>query len=515
MSAQPAAGRAPEHEAGGGGAAPDAADAAPRAPLVDTADPLQPGPGRVKRAVRHNNELVLSVGGSGGGGGGGAGGGGGSGGSTGSGSPGPASARAASASASRPRGGGSGGGGGRLAGGVRRLRSALDPRKLPRRLHNLSTDVMSMFSPLLAREVGGGAAPPWGRARARAARAAAPHALAGGARETRRAGAPDRGAARRGLHGWPRPRACSLQRAPRHQATRPPTPPRPLPSPVRPPPPQIVGEVREKAESGAAPLAAVDAVASRRVRALAASDAPKFFLVAAASTSVCCAAVGAAKFVLRAVAAPLRVGPLRAGPPVMAVTGLMPTGVYGALLAGYFLFHGAQGALERMRDEERRGRPNANDAMLRQARGRLRDVTQGDHPQQKPAAALASRRSFSGAAGSASFTGGASLWSSRSMGRDAEGPVLERRGSLDSGCGSPTAAAHHARSSTGSGTCRITLKAGSVSRRSFGAATDDEVPGGSLRRASLGSDVGDAEAAGGRGKEPSAAAVAAANAVLA
>jgi hypothetical protein len=278
-----------------------------------------------------------------------------------------------------------------------------------------------------------------------------------------------------------------------------------------------VEEVRGEAESGAPPLAAVDAVAKRRVRALAATNVTKFFAVAAASTSACCAAVGAAKFLLRAVAAPLRIGPLRAGPPVMAVTGLMPTAVYGALLAGYFLFHGAQGAMERARGEQRRGRPSANDVLLQRARGRLRNTTQGDHPQQKPAAAIAARRaSISGG----SYTGGSFTGGLRPQRSVSDASALDALRGVDSPCGSPTSAAVAAAgargaAAAGSGACRITLKAGGVSRRSLtGAGADDELAGGPVRRASTASDAGATPRGFGDRDALSPGAAAAAGAVL-
>ncbi|GBF99900.1 hypothetical protein Rsub_12696 [Raphidocelis subcapitata] len=342
----------------------------------------------------------------------------------------------------------------RVVSGAARVGAALDPRKLPARLHRLSEDVMSreMFNPLLTR---------------------------GG---------------------------------------------------------EIVQEVRVEADSGAPPLAAAAAVARRRVRALAASDAPKFFLVAAASASAACAAVGVAKAVLRAVARPIRLGPLRAGPPVNAITGLMPTGVYGALLAGYFLVHGAQAALERQRDEGRDGSgrrrgAGEQEAVLRQARGRLRDVRSGDHPQQRqrpgpagppPALAVAAalQRGASGGVAAAAAAllqqrGGlpgapaadaaplplpgtvanaAAQWRRRSLGAgggDGAGP--ERRASADSsvyGSPVPRDMVFNPRIANGTGGCRITLK----------AASADEGGAGGARRVSAGG-ASDGSAGSPRGGE--------------
>jgi hypothetical protein len=146
----------PQDPAPAGAAAPEPAAAAGVAPavlepLVDTTDPLQDGPGRVKRAVRQNElQLTLSQSLKGGSAPGSAPGSSGS--SSARGSPGPASARAAGAHHARRR---ERCRSGRVLGGVEKLGSALDPRKLPRRLHNLSTDLMSieLFSQLLAQEV--------------------------------------------------------------------------------------------------------------------------------------------------------------------------------------------------------------------------------------------------------------------------------------------------------------------------------------------------------------------------
>lgn len=131
---------------------------------------------------------------------------------------------------------------------------------------------------------------------------------------------------------------------------------------------EIVEEVKEEQEHGSSAIAAVDAVAKRHVRDLAASDVSKFCLVAAAGATACCGAIGAAKWLLRAFVRPLRVGPLKVGAPLVAVAHLVPTGAYGALLAAYFLVHGAQGAMERLREDDARERQLQEQQQVQQQR---------------------------------------------------------------------------------------------------------------------------------------------------
>jgi hypothetical protein len=289
----------------GAGANLLARNSSPPAPLVSTKEPLGKGPGKVMRAVRKSEQHISSLA------------------SVPITAPTSLAGTAAnslsggsSAGGSPPSRKGSGSRAARARRGVQKVSAALDPRRLPGRLHHLSTEIMSMevFNPLLAREVGCGR-------------------LAGNTRAEQAPDAPAAWIAAKSTNGpvTPPPSLFHPSRAPH------------LPTP------QIAEEVREEADAGASPLAAVDAVAKRRVRALATGNAAIFFGVAAVSVSAACAAVSVAKAALRAVARPLRLGG-----PVAAATGLMPTGVYGALLAAYFLVHGAQGALERNKREEAR-----------------------------------------------------------------------------------------------------------------------------------------------------------------
>jgi hypothetical protein len=107
-------------------------------------------------------------------------------------------------------------------------------------------------------------------------------------------------------------------------------------------------EVREEIRAGAAPLKAVDNVAKKGLGKLATADVGKLFLAIAGASSVCCAAVAGAKGIFRAV---VRRVPLVGRPAAVAADVLLPSGLYGSLLAGYLAVTAVRASLQKLSAE--------------------------------------------------------------------------------------------------------------------------------------------------------------------
>ena len=118
-------------------------------------------------------------------------------------------------------------------------------------------------------------------------------------------------------------------------------------------------EVRDEIRAGAAPLKAMDNVAKKGLGKLATADIGKLFLAIAGASSVCCAAVAGAKGVFRAV---VRRVPLLGRPAAVAADVLLPSGLYGSLLAGYLAVTAVRASLQKLSAERGDGRSETDEA---------------------------------------------------------------------------------------------------------------------------------------------------------